>query len=344
MWNVPPHNPHFTGRGTELAAAGGGPGGRVGGDRASLHGLGGVGKTQLAAEYAHAHAGDYDVVWWVAAEEPASVPDQFSALAAALGLEPAADPEALPAQVHEALRGDGGVAAGVRQRGRGRGHRGVGAAGAAAGRGSRACHRHHPPRRVRRPGGGDGPGRDRPGGCGGAAAHPGPGPGPGPGEAIAAELGRLPLALEQAAAYMDRAQVPGGEYLELLRSRAAELYARGRVSSRTDTVATLWNVSLDRSAAESPAAVQLLEVCAYLAPEPVPLDLFTAHPGLLPAPLSAAAADKLAFTEAVGVLVDYSLATRTRGRAAGAPARPGRRPRPPRGHPPAAATVRQASR
>jgi hypothetical protein len=77
-------------------------------------------------------------------------------------------------------------------------------------------------------------------------------------------------------------------------------------------VATLWNVSLDRAAAENPAAVQLLEVCAYLAPEPVPLDLFTAHADLLPAPLSAAAADRLAFTEAIGVLADYSLATRSR--------------------------------
>ena len=106
------------------------------------------------------------------------------------------------------------------------------------------------------------------------------------GEAIAEELGRLPLALEQAAAYMKRAQEPSEEYLELLRSRAADLFARGRVSSRTDTIATVWNVSLDRAAAENPAAVQLLEICSYLAPEPVPLDLFTAHAARLPAPLS----------------------------------------------------------
>ena len=65
------------------------------------------------------------------------------------------------------------------------------------------------------------------------------------------------------------------------------------------------------SAAESPAAVQLLGVCAYLAPEPIPLDLFTAHADLLPEPLSSAAADPLAFTDAIAVLVDYSLAKRT---------------------------------
>ena len=70
----------------------------------SVHGMGGVGKTQLATEYAYAHASDYDLVWWIAAEEPAAIPDQFAALAARLGLDPIADPEALRAQVHDQLR------------------------------------------------------------------------------------------------------------------------------------------------------------------------------------------------------------------------------------------------
>jgi hypothetical protein len=131
------------------------------------------------------------------------------------------------------------------------------------------------------------------------------------GEEIAEELGRLPLALEQAAAWLDRSQMPAAEYLELLRTRGAELFRRGEVSDRSDTIATLWEISVGRITAENPAAVQLLGVCAYLAPEPVPLDLFTAHADLLPEPLSSAAADPLAFTDAIAVLVDYSLAKRT---------------------------------
>ncbi len=104
VWKVPAQNPNFTGRGGEMAAV---AAGLAAGPRVtvqSVHGLGGVGKTQLAAEYAYAHAGDYDLVWWVTADEPALIADQFAALATGLGLEPDPDPEAVRAQVHEALR------------------------------------------------------------------------------------------------------------------------------------------------------------------------------------------------------------------------------------------------
>ena len=311
VWNVPPHNPNFAGRNAEL----GNLARRLAGGSTvtvhSLHGLGGVGKTQLAAEYAHAHAGDYDVVWWVAAEEVASIPDQFSALAGRLGLDPAADPDALRGQVHEQLRSVAGWLLVFDN------------ADDADDIGAWLPVAPQPtgvPGHVlitTRRGGFDGFGpvmdldvielpdavrllRTRLPDLDQAT-----------GEAIAEELGRLPLALEQAAAYMKRAQEPGEEYLELLRSRAADLFARGRVSSRTDTIATVWNVSLDRAAAENPAAIQLLEICSYLAPEPVPLDLFTAHAELLPAPLSSAASDPLAFNDTIAVLVDYSLAKRS---------------------------------
>ena len=68
---------------------------------------------------------------------------------------------------------------------------------------------------------------------------------------------------------------------------------------------------MERISGQNPAAVQLLSVCAYLAPEPIPLDLFTGHPDLLPEPLSATAADPIAFADTVTVLTDYSLAKRT---------------------------------
>ena len=66
--------------------------------------MGGLGKTQLAIEYAHRHAADYDVVWFIASENPALLPDQFSGLAAALGLPTATDPTSLRITVHQGLR------------------------------------------------------------------------------------------------------------------------------------------------------------------------------------------------------------------------------------------------
>ena len=85
VWNLPARNPGFTGRDGLLVAV------RerlLAGDKAvvqALQGMGGVGKTQLAIEYAYRFAGAYDLAWWVNAEQAGLIGDQFAALGAALG-------------------------------------------------------------------------------------------------------------------------------------------------------------------------------------------------------------------------------------------------------------------
>jgi tetratricopeptide (TPR) repeat protein len=79
-----PRNPLFTGRDDDLqwiadTLAGGRP-------AALLHGMGGVGKTQTAAEYAHRNADSYKVAWWVAAQTGGEADAGYGALAQALNL------------------------------------------------------------------------------------------------------------------------------------------------------------------------------------------------------------------------------------------------------------------
>ena len=56
--------------------------------------------------------------------------------------------------------------------------------------------------------------------------------------------------------------------------------------------------------------MQLLELAAFLAPEPIPLSLISGHPELLDEPLRSTAADPDALADTVGELVGYSLARR----------------------------------
>ncbi|SNX88764.1 tetratricopeptide repeat protein [Streptomyces sp. TLI_55] len=72
----------------------------------ALHGRGGVGKTQLALEYAYRFAGEYELVWWIAADDPSLIPGQLAALAARIGAAPTGTP---PATAVELLLGELGA-------------------------------------------------------------------------------------------------------------------------------------------------------------------------------------------------------------------------------------------
>lgn len=93
VWGgVPRRNTRFTGREPLLNDAyhllqGAEPGAGV----VTLHGMSGVGKTQLAAEYVYRFGSEYDVVWWVNAEKRVTYRRRLAELAPQLGLTTGAE-------------------------------------------------------------------------------------------------------------------------------------------------------------------------------------------------------------------------------------------------------------
>ena len=95
IWGgVPPRNKNFTGRVELLGQLRNAAASKVMAVLPSkeslpqaLQGLGGVGKTAIAIEYAYRYRTDYDLVWWIPADQITLVRSSLAALAMALGLE-----------------------------------------------------------------------------------------------------------------------------------------------------------------------------------------------------------------------------------------------------------------
>ncbi len=122
------------------------------------------------------------------------------------------------------------------------------------------------------------------------------------------ELGDLPLALEQAAAYMVETGFALADYLTLFRTRRRELWSQQKPpAGYPATVGTTWAMAVDRLRTEEPRAVDLLNLCAFLAPEAIPRRLLTEHHAALPLDLGEAVADPLRLNRLLGALRRYSL-------------------------------------
>jgi MinD-like ATPase involved in chromosome partitioning or flagellar assembly len=88
LLNVPVANPQFTGRDDDLRRLRGRlrSGGAAGTSMVVLHGLGGVGKTQVALEYVHRFRSAYDLVWWIAADPSLFIDAALTDLGERMGL------------------------------------------------------------------------------------------------------------------------------------------------------------------------------------------------------------------------------------------------------------------
>jgi tetratricopeptide (TPR) repeat protein len=95
-------------------------------------------------------------------------------------------------------------------------------------------------------------------------------------EKLAEELGRVPIALEQAAAYISTMSIPFAVHLRTLRSHPREVLAKYKAvfGEHRESFAGIWDISLAKIEREAPASLQLLYLSAFLHGERIPLSLF----------------------------------------------------------------------
>lgn len=305
--NIPhSHNPNFTGRKDlldRLSEA------LASGERAAftqtqaITGLGGVGKTQLALEYSYRHTDDYQVIWWVRSEEPAALAPDYAGLAGRLDLpeKSSQDQRVTVEAVRCWLEQNGGwlLVFDNAQKPEdlndylpltGKGHviitsRNPNWGGTAKTLPVDVFSRDESIEFL----------QSRTGQKDGA-------------ETLAEALGNLPLALEQAGAYILATGINLADYLELFQTRRNELWKdEKKPESYREKVETAWTVSMDRVKEEATVGADLLNLCAFLAPDDIPRKLFSEGNEHLPESL----ADKLAVNRAVDALQRYSLINAT---------------------------------
>jgi tetratricopeptide (TPR) repeat protein/DNA-binding XRE family transcriptional regulator len=132
---------------------------------------------------------------------------------------------------------------------------------------------------------------------------------------ISRTLGGLPLALDQAGAYILETHCALADYLPLYEQRRADLLRRrGSVpSDHPESVTVTFSLAIERVQRKNRAAVELLRICAFLVPDAIPEDLITKGAEHLGSLLQTVAADPFAFNEAIEELLNYSLVYRDPG-------------------------------
>jgi tetratricopeptide (TPR) repeat protein len=131
-------------------------------------------------------------------------------------------------------------------------------------------------------------------------------------EAIARQLDGLPLALDQAGAYIEETHCRLDAYLQQYHSRQASLLQRrgGTGKDHPAPVATTWSLSFERVEQLDPLAADLLRCCAYLSPDAIPEQLLVEGAAQLGPRLQAIATEPSLLDEAMGTLLRFSLVKR----------------------------------
>jgi tetratricopeptide (TPR) repeat protein len=308
IWNLTHQpNPNFTGRAEllaklEQALRSGQPAALT--QPQAIHGLGGVGKTQLAIEYAFRHTADYDVVWWIRSEEPATLATDYAALAQQLDLREKEETkqEVVVAAVRDWLGHNtrwllifdnanepkdldlyrprvntGHILITSRNpvwRGKAE---------------PLEVQKLDPDESVRFL-------LKRSGQQDEAAARK-----------LAEALGDLPLALEQAGAYVETTGISLADYLTLFEEHQTRLFDESTPEHYPASITKTWDLAFQQVQQVSPAAVDLLRLCAFLAPDDISLGMIKDGAEFLPETLAAAVQNQLMLNRVIAALRRYSL-------------------------------------
>ena len=129
-------------------------------------------------------------------------------------------------------------------------------------------------------------------------------------------LGKLPLALEQAAAYIQETGCSLTDYKQLYETSRKEILLSAVKYKRlytdySETVATTWLISFQRVEQQSIIASEMLKLYAHLAPDSIPEDLILKGAYRLDSNLQKLADDLYQFNSACQVLLNYSLIKRS---------------------------------
>jgi hypothetical protein len=129
---------------------------------------------------------------------------------------------------------------------------------------------------------------------------------------IVVALDHFPLALDQAGAYIEETKCRLGDYLEAYQNHRKELLARrgAQATNYPNSVATTWSLSFERVEQANPAAAELLRLCAYLSPDRIPEELIKDGAAHWTPLLQQAASDRFTFNQMVEELLKFSLVKR----------------------------------
>jgi hypothetical protein len=126
---------------------------------------------------------------------------------------------------------------------------------------------------------------------------------------ISQKMDGLPLALDQAGAYIEETSCGLAGYIDLYQKRGDKLLKRrgGLVTDHPEPVATTWFLSFEKVVLANPAAADLLRLCAFLAPDAIPEEVINeGAPDLSPI-LQHVAADPFELHTAIEALHKFSL-------------------------------------